>query len=247
VSARPQFRFKISNSQLTWSSPLSRRSRIPETVVSISDVSGILDAPLKAGHDSGEIHESLAAARRRPSCASRITLEIEEGAGKAGCWLHPWPACSKKSTRRSPQVQPETSGLPCAMVLTVSFALPGDRASCPRHEQIVRSLGISVGMPGPHDFAVRDDITRPRHRALISPRPSHPISRSVTIGHNAPLAEAGWRDRTICFRKTEAEINLASRCEYWFFLRARFFEREAIGVRARVRKCAGGGESVDLA
>src|ERR1700693_5143259 len=45
-----------------------------------------------------------------------------EGAGKAGCRLHPWVPC-KKSTGVGPQVQPETSGFPCAMVYGLFRAL----------------------------------------------------------------------------------------------------------------------------
>jgi hypothetical protein len=43
------------------------------------------------------------------------------------------------------------------MVLTVSFVLsPVTGLSCHRHQQIIiYELGISVGMPGPHNFAVR--------------------------------------------------------------------------------------------
>jgi hypothetical protein len=39
-----------------------------------------------------------------------------EGAGKAGCWLHPWVPCNKKHGGRTTG-QPEHSGFPCAMVL----------------------------------------------------------------------------------------------------------------------------------
>jgi hypothetical protein len=49
------------------------------------------------------------------------------------------------------------------------------------------SLGISVGMPGPRDFAVRDHITRPRKVcALTSSRPSHP-ALNVRDDREAPL------------------------------------------------------------
>src|SRR5690242_21474663 len=32
-----------------------------------------------------------------PSLASNITLKIEEGAGNAGSWPPPWPACKQKT------------------------------------------------------------------------------------------------------------------------------------------------------
>ncbi len=51
-------------------------------------------------------------------------------------------------------------------------ALLGDRLSCP-HVATTRkrvALGISTGMPGPHDFTVRIDAIRP----TASTRPPHP-------------------------------------------------------------------------
>jgi hypothetical protein len=96
----------------------------------------------------------------------------------------------QESTRRLPQVQPAT-GLPCAMVLTVSFVLSlGTGLSCPHHPQAFvtpRELDASVGAPGPHDFAVRADDAR-----LAPPaRPSHPASTFVTT--RTPLCfEAGY-------------------------------------------------------
>ena len=40
-----------------------------------------------------------------------------------GAGRYPWPACNKKHAAE-PQVQP-TSGIPCAMVLTLIRDLPG--------------------------------------------------------------------------------------------------------------------------
>ena len=57
------------------------------------------------------------------------------------------------------------------MVLTVSFVLfPGTGLFAPVIARIATAqLGISVGMPEPHDFAVRIEIVRPRaKRALRS-------------------------------------------------------------------------------
>ena len=48
---------------------------------------------------------------------------IGEGAGKTGCWLHPWVPCNKKHGV-GPQVQPERPGLPCAMVLRLMSCSP---------------------------------------------------------------------------------------------------------------------------
>src|SRR6266702_1778547 len=54
-----------------------------------------------------------------------------EGAGKAGCSLHPQPrAQSVESTRVSHHRFAEQSSLPSAMVLTFSFVLPPSSADC---------------------------------------------------------------------------------------------------------------------
>jgi hypothetical protein len=73
-----------------------------------------------------------------------------------GCWPQPMARLQQGSRRQSPQVQP-TSGIPCAMALRLIRTLPGDRALLPPSPaDHHRRLGISVGMPGPYDFAVRN-------------------------------------------------------------------------------------------
>jgi hypothetical protein len=105
-----------------------------------------------------------------------IALEKREGAGKAGCWPHPWSACKQKAGGVTTGTS-RTTGLPCAMVLTVSFELsPGTGLFCPRHPQSARcalwEFSASVGAPGPHDFSVRDLDDRLSLRS----RPSHPTA-----------------------------------------------------------------------
>jgi hypothetical protein len=47
-----------------------------------------------------------------------------EGAGKAGCSMHPQPRAQRwKAHELVTTGSPSSSGLPCAMVLTVSFVL----------------------------------------------------------------------------------------------------------------------------
>jgi len=87
----------------------------------------------------------------------------------------------EKSWRQSPRVQPNQPAFPRDGFNGVLRALPGDRTgdraflppSSARSSS--RQLGISVGMPGPHDFAVRNDISRPHKDCALTPsRPSHP-------------------------------------------------------------------------
>ena len=57
-----------------------------------------------------------------------------EGAGKTGCPLHPRPVCIGRKHTVVTTGTPETSGLPCAMVLTVSFVIsPVTGLCCHRH------------------------------------------------------------------------------------------------------------------
>jgi hypothetical protein len=86
-------------------------------------------------------------------------------------------ACkSKKAHELVTTGSPETPGLPCAMVLTVSFVLPGDRALLSPSQAMMRKhhrrLDISVGMSGPHDFAVRIGGAR------LAPQPASTASRT---------------------------------------------------------------------
>jgi hypothetical protein len=88
---------------------------------------------------------------------------------------------AEKKHAAEPQVQPDTSGLPCAMVLRLIRALPGEtRLDCHRHWRDAehhRRQGTCIGAPGPHDFAVR----RRRARPSQLPRPPHPTATFVTI------------------------------------------------------------------
>jgi hypothetical protein len=93
--------------------------------------------------------------------------------------MHPQPRVRLSSgvcTRVFTAEAPDTSGIPHAMVLTVSFALsPVIGLSCHRHPrdaQHHRELDASVEASGPHDFAVRISAVRYRHLRVhrIPPR-----------------------------------------------------------------------------
>ena len=95
-------------------------------------------------------------------------------------------ACKMKtSIRVSHHRFAEIPGLPCAMVLTVSFVLsPVTGLFCHRRLRIfIRKLDASVGASGPHDFAVRISAAR-----LASPkRPPHPAP-NVRDDRDTPLS-----------------------------------------------------------
>jgi hypothetical protein len=105
-----------------------------------------------------------------------IALEKARGRREGRVLAAPMVACKQKAGGVTTGTS-RTTGLPCAMVLTVSFVLfPGTGLSCPRHPQSARcalwEFSASVGAPEPHDFSVRDldDRLSPR------PRPSHPTA-----------------------------------------------------------------------
>ena len=115
---------------------------------------------------------------------------LTEGAGKAGRRLHPRPPVQQKARESgNHRFNRTTAGFPCAMVYGLLRALPGDRALLPpspaRRGTRLRGFSASVGAPGPHDFAVRDNIirlvTRRVHRiprptfVTIAKRPSYRI------------------------------------------------------------------------
>src|SRR5580704_7401758 len=87
-----------------------------------------------------------------------MTLQ-PEGAGKAGCALHPRSRVQNvhKNTHTSIQVQRRHSGIPCAMVLTAYSAL--SPAIRPWVVTVIggsyRQLDASLEASGPHTFAVR--------------------------------------------------------------------------------------------
>ncbi len=128
-------------------------------------------------------HEDVSSHSRgalRPSFAFVSPSSITEGAGKAGCWLHPWVPCNKKHGGR-------TTGSTGAFRLslrdgfTAYFVLsPVTGLSCHRRPWGCfhpPGLSASVGAPGPHDFAVRDARARQSHTS----RPPHLTATFVTI------------------------------------------------------------------
>ena len=131
----------------------------------------------------------------RPRYASASPSFRTEGAGKAGCRLHPrscaqkaheWTTGSTGSLRLSLrewftayfELSPVTG-----LFATVAFGLtihfePG-RAGC-----ISARLDASTGAPGPHDFAVRARLAK----ALAGPRTIRPVSSKTVSSVVRPRA-----------------------------------------------------------
>src|SRR6202030_62623 len=130
----------------------------------------------------------------RPSWCRKARSRNKEGAGKAGCSPHPWPACNKKSRRQSPQAQPNPPAFPARWCYGYFVLSPVTIAWLPPSSaKRFRGLSACFGAPGPHDFAVRVSIVRPRDMHALDATRVHriPHPRFVTIGRNAPLHRGG--------------------------------------------------------
>jgi hypothetical protein len=118
---------------------------------------------------------------KRLSLATRSARVVDkssapiEGVGNAGCPLHPQPRVHFVLVERTRVTTstPETPGIPARNGFnSLCRALPGDRALLPPSPADMfclspvgptqlRELDASAGASGPHDFAVRCNISRP--------------------------------------------------------------------------------------
>jgi len=132
------FRFNVQTATPMSSPGLTGRSSIPETLVLEPRDRGVLDAPHVRGM-TGEGDESLRSRGTKcPSCWKRTALEIKRGRRECRMRVAPVAACAAKSTGVSNYRYTATTGIPCAMVLTVSFVLfPVTMLGCHRHQRIV--------------------------------------------------------------------------------------------------------------
>ena len=113
--------------------------------------------------------------RSRPSCCC-LWPSKERGRREGRVPTAPMVRVQQKARGRTTGTG-GSSGLPCAMVLRLIRALPGDHSLVATvASQIVSArLSACVGAPGPHDFAVRTNAARRAIIALGDVRPSHPV------------------------------------------------------------------------
>jgi hypothetical protein len=99
----------------------------------------------------------ILAARFASEFCTNFVPRKQRAQGRPGAGRTRSLVCSKKAHELVTTGSTETSGLPCAMVLTLLRALPGVRdlivtVAC---ETSSRKLSASPGAPGPHDLASR--------------------------------------------------------------------------------------------
>src|SRR6267378_3204623 len=141
-----------------------------------------------------------------------MNLPPKEGVGNAGCPLHPRPRVHLVLVERTRVTTstPESPDVPARNGFNGFLrALPGDRAVLPPSPADMfclspvgptrlRKLDASVGASGPHDFAVRCNISRPRavdrsqvfRPALRSPRAQNAAASTASLPAFVTMAKA---------------------------------------------------------
>jgi len=119
-----------------------------------------------------------------------------EGAGNAGCPMHPQPVCNGRKHTVVTTGSPVSAGIPCTMVLTVYSALsPATNSSCHRHRRIDGSAGPGRARKTSADLtpatgARTTRLHRPRlHRSSARPSIAHKPKPAPRF-HHAPDAAA---------------------------------------------------------
>ena len=117
---------------------------------------------IRVAPDKKRGHEFTSRDGEAPELLLKATLEETRAQGRPGAGRTRSLVCSKKAHELVTTGSTETSGLPCAMVLTLLRALPGvhDLLVTVVRRIITYALNASPGAPGPHDFVVRDGIAR---------------------------------------------------------------------------------------
>ena len=154
------------------------RSSIPEAVVLDLKASGILDAPLKAGHDSGKDVTQLSRGRFRPSYAWSMSLETQRAQGMPGEGLTHGPPATRKaggSHHRISRINRHSLRDGLRLIRDLP-GVPGFLAAVALRI-IAARLDPSVGGSGPHDFAVRIGRVRQLRQSVHR----IPLPTSVTI------------------------------------------------------------------
>src|SRR5450631_3358681 len=121
-------------------------------------------------------HDFATPRRATPESLMNLSPRKTEGVGNAGCPLHPRPRVHFVVVERTRVTTstPESPGIPARNGFNAYVVLsPVTGLFCHRRQRIkfclspvgptqLRELDASVGASGPHDFAVRCNISRPR-------------------------------------------------------------------------------------
>ena len=145
--------------------------------LSVADVSGILDHPPSRMTSDGEVHGSAFSRRDASEFCWKIPCPRKRGRRECRAPNAPaaWQGRKTSHASKVTTVTPEITRHSPHNGFTAYFVLsPVTGLSCHRHRRnCFHQLDTSVGVSGPHDFAVRE--TAPRQRTAS--RPPHPAAR----------------------------------------------------------------------
>ena len=150
-----------------------------------------------------------------PRFASTLSLKTE-GAGNAGCLLHPRSRVQlcAKNTHTSIQEQPEHSGIPCAMALRLISCSPRRTALLP--PSFPRSVPLGNLTPAPRR---QDHTTSPYASATL-------VRRDISV-HRIPPHVRDDREAPFIRRETRGNMPLicpTARAEYFCWRDGQTFE-----------------------
>ena len=154
-----------------------------------------------------------------------MNLPPKEGVGNAGCPLHPQPRVrfALVESARVNEYTGITRRSRTQWFYDLFRALPGDRALLPPSPADMfclspvgptqlRELDTSVGVSGPHDFAVRNNISRPRavDRSRVFRQPALQSRRAQNAAASTASHPASV---TIAIRPSVGRDAKSSRCD----------------------------------
>jgi len=124
---------------------------------------------------TSRIRPSIPAAWSTPECCKHVVPQTKEGAGKAGCPLHPQPRMQNEKAYEQVHHRYAGSRRPSLRNgFTAYSALSSETwLCCLRHRRDAkhrRQLDTCLGVSGPHGFADSEQC----HSSDDMPRPSHP-------------------------------------------------------------------------
>jgi hypothetical protein len=154
-------------------------------------------SPAFAGDDSHRRSFAFSPRVSREFCWRLLALENKEGAGNAGCTLHPrsHAQCAQKVRARAYRAAEAIRHSLRNGFTAYSALSPVNGLCCHRRRRdLTHQLDTSVAASGPHVFAVRFSAVRYRH-LRVHRSPPH-----VRDDHDTPLFSGRDGDRYALFR-----------------------------------------------
>ncbi len=153
-----------------------------------------------------DLRQALAFPRHLSPEFCSTLAPIEEGAGNAGCRLHPWSSRERLAQKRAltDRFSRDIPAFP-AQWFTAYFALsPVNQLGCHRRRRDAQSASSSAWRLHGRARTTRLRRPRPYRPSSTHPRPPQPASRVVTFAIRPSSFEAGWSGESPISEKRKA-------------------------------------------